>query len=170
MKQIDVQRLASRMRVIQSRFPQVCRKNFVAELKGILNQPEAERFFKHFCETQKLVPSQRRFHFSWTVRQDFFEPDTMKKIIDNNLISSYQFRSKQQRKSWKTRKSVELPEIDGAKMVENIVKALSSFSDEELSNELSRRKEIHDRQAKLQLILETAEISLEELKTLIATV
>lgn len=169
MKQIDFQRLASRMRVIQSRFPQVCRKTFAMELKGILNQPEAKRFFRYFCETQKLVPSQRRFHFIWTVRQDFFEPDTMKKIVDNNLISSYQFRSNQQRKSWETRKHVELPKIDGAKMLENTVKALSSFSDEELSNELSRRKEIHDRQAKLQLILETAEISLEELKTLIAT-
>lgn len=170
MKQIDVQRLASRMRVIQSRFPQVCRKTFVAELKGILNQPEAERFFQYFCETQKLVPSQRRFHFTWTVRQDLFEPDTMKKIIDNNLISSYQFRSNQQRKSWETRKSVELPKIDGAKMVKNTVSTLSHFSDEELSNELARRKELRDKQAKLQLILETAEISLDELKTLIATV
>ena len=170
MKQIDVQRLASRMRVIQSRFPQVCRKTFVAELKGIMNQPEAERFFQYFCETQKLVPSQRRFHFSWTVRQDFFEPDQMRLIINHNFIGSSQLRSLQQKKSWENRKDPKLQEIDGAKMVENIVKALSSFSDEELSNELSRRKELRDKQTKLQLILETADISLEELKTLIATV
>lgn len=165
---IDFQRLASRMRTLQARFPQVCRKTFVAELKGIFNQPEAERFFQYFCETQKLLPSQRRFHFMWTIHQDFFEPDTMKKIVDNNLIRSHQFRSHKQVKAWETRK--EPAELAEVKTVENTVNALSSFSDEELQEELNRRIEIYKQKERLNTILAVAEISLDELKSLISLV
>ncbi len=163
---IDFQRLASRMRTVQSRFPQVCKKAFIAELKGILNPSEAERLFQYFCETQKLVPSQRKFHFHWTVHQDFFEPDAMRTIVKHNLIGSYELRSLQQKKSWENRREPKLAEI-GAQMVENAIKALSSFSDEELQAELNRRAKVREQKERLSAILAVAEISLDELKSLI---
>lgn len=177
MKTIDFYKLSSQLRRIRAQFPsRITRRQFIVNLKGILNASEAGRLFDYYL-CRDVIGAVSKTVFVFKQHQEYFSQQSLVNIFEKNDIQtkhySYFREASQEQKDAMTLKRIETKERKklekvSTKQVETTIKALSAFSDEELREELNRRNILYKKRQDLKVILETIKMPLEDLKQLIA--
>lgn len=176
MKQIDFNRLSSQLKRTRAQYPaRITRAQFSMSLKGILNNSESGRLFDYYLR-RGVIGAISKTCYIFRQHQEYFSVQSLIEIFEKNDIQTKKFcffrdATPEQKEILNEKRLAGIAKKKIVKPVLQVaVKALSEFSDEDLQNELNRRMEIRKQRERLNTILSVAEISLEELKTLIATV
>ena len=174
---IDFHKLSSTLKRIRAQFPsRITRRQFIVNLKGILNASEADRLFDFYL-CRDVIGAVSKTVFVFKQHQEYFSAESLVNIFEKNDIQTRHYchfrDASQEQKDIMTLKRLEAKERKklekvSTKQVETTIKALSEFSDEELREELNRRSILFKKREHLKVILETIEMSLEDLKQLIA--
>ena len=175
---IDFRKLSSQLRRIRAQFPsRITRRQFIVNLKGILNASEADRLFDFYL-CRDVIGAVSKTVFVFKQHQEYFSAESLVNIFEKNDIQTRHYchfrdASQEQKdamtlKRLKAKEQKKLEKVPTKPYVETTIKALSAFSDEELREELNRRNILFKKREHLKVILETIEMSLEDLKQLIA--
>lgn len=176
MKTIDFYKLSSQLRRIRAQFPsRITRRQFIINLKGILNASEAGRLFDYYL-CRDVIGAVSKTVFVFKQHQEYFSQQSLVNIFEKNDIQTRHYchfrdASPEQKEKMNEKRAETIEkklEKVSAKQVETTIKALSAFSYEELREELNRRNILYKKRQDLKVILETIEMSLEDLKQLIA--
>lgn len=165
MKNVDYERLASQVRRVAARYPlRITRPQFIEGCHGVLNNSEAHRLMDAMCN-KGIVVMVNKTTYKFNIKQEDITVPGMIELftkypIQVKRISPWQSASPQKRAEMQAKRAATIA-------AKTLPPSLESFSDEALLAELNRREQERTKRAKLQLILETAEISLDELKALI---
>ena len=176
MRTVDFNRLSSQLKRTRAQYPtRITRAQFSMSLKGILNTPESNRLFDYYLH-RDVIGAISKTCYIFRQHQEYFSVQSLVEIFEKNDIQTKKYcffrdATPEQKEALNEKKLAGIARKKLAEPVQQVAtKALSQFSDEELQAELNRRIEIHKQKERLSTILSVAEISLDELKSLIQLV
>lgn len=186
MAKIDFQKLAMDLELLIRQHPhQIQRKKFIVGVENQLNHLTADRFFEALLAEKYIIAVTPRV-YRFTIDKnflnheklvEFFDTHDIRRVHNAMLNKSPEEKAQIYARMVATRKERRLTkqqEVAVATMPEPVkgvqatIELLAAFSDEELQGELNRRALIRERRAKLNRILSTVGISLDDLKELIS--
>jgi hypothetical protein len=181
---LNFERIAADLALIIRQHPhQIRRRTFILSLKNQMNQMTADRFFSALMAEKYIIAVKPRV-YRFTIDKNFLNCEKLVEFFDQHDIKrvhnpmlhkspeekariyAQMVATRRERKLAKQQEVATMPEP--IKGVQATIELLAAFSDEELQAELNRRSEIRSKKEMLHNILSLAEISLDDLKALIA--
>lgn len=185
---LNFERIAADLALIIRQHPhQIRRRTFILGLKTQMNQMTADRFFNALMAEKYIIAVTPRV-YRFTIDKnflnreklvEFFDQHDIKRVHNSTLnkspeekarIYAQMVATRRERKLAKQQEVVVATMPEPVKGVQATIELLAAFSDEDLQAELNRRSEIRSKKEMLHNILSLAEISLDDLKALIALV
>lgn len=170
MAKIDFEKLAADLALIIRQHPnQVKRIQFINGLKDRMNTSTADRFFEALLKETYIVTITPRT-YKFTIDKRFFDHNKLIEFFDNHDIKRSHNAMINKTPEEKAEIYARIRETKKQKRLsEEKVRTftLQDISDEELHAELARREAIRANKKRLDDILAVADISIDDLKSLI---